>query len=143
MMRCVRRVFTVVVLVGFYLAARSSAQLSLAAAGLQLQKNPIPTSDDSVKAGRAVYARFCAGCHGQQGKGDGATAPKNSKPASLVAGEWKHGGSDADIFKTIKEGIGPGPDGKPSDMKPQVKISDEDIWNIVNFLRDLAKRAKP
>jgi len=27
-------------------------------------------------------------------------------------------------------------------MKPQAdKLSDEDIWNTINFLRDLAKRA--
>ena len=136
-MRCARILFAVMALIGFSLTAGSSAKLSLAAAPLQLQKNPIPTSDDSVKAGRAVYARFCAGCHGQQGKGDGAAAPKNSKPANLAAGQWKHGGSDAEIFKTIKEGVGP-----DSAMKPQAdKLSDDDIWNTINFLRDLAKRA--
>ncbi len=136
-MRCVRILFAVMALTGFSVTAGSPAKLSLAASGLQARKNPIPTSDDSIKAGRAVYARFCAGCHGQQGKGDGAAAPKNSKPANLAAGRWKHGGSDAEIFKTIKEGAGP-----DSAMKPQAdKLSDDDIWNTINFLRDLAKRA--
>ena len=136
-MRSVRTLFVVVALIGFVLTAGSSAQLSLAAAGLQLQTNPIPTSDDSVKAGRSVYVRFCASCHGRQGKGDGTGAPKGSKPGNLVTGQWKHGGSDAEIFKTIKEGIGPA-----FEMKPQAeKLSDDDIWNTVNFLRDLAKHA--
>ena len=136
-MRGVRTLFAVMALIGFSLTAGSSAERSLAAAGLQLPKNPIPTSEESIKAGRAVYGRFCTGCHGLQGKGDGAAAPRNSKPASLVAGEWKHGGSDAEIFKTIKEGLGP-----DSAMKPQAKLSDDDIWNTINFLRDLGKNAK-
>jgi mono/diheme cytochrome c family protein len=129
----------VVALAAFYLTAGSSTELSLGAAGLELQKNPVPTSADSIKAGRAIYAKNCAGCHGLQGKGDGASAPKGSTPANLVAGKFKHGGSDSDIFKSIEEGIGP----KPMIMKPWgEKLSDEDIWNTINFLRDLAKRAK-
>jgi mono/diheme cytochrome c family protein len=129
----------VVALAAFCLTAGSSTELSLGAAGLELQKNPVPTSADSIKAGRAIYAKNCAGCHGLQGKGDGASAPKGSTPANLVAGKFKHGGSDSDIFKSIEEGIGP----KPMIMKPWgEKLSDEDIWNTINFLRDLAKRAK-
>ena len=138
----IRRAFVlsgVVALAAFYLTAGSPTELSLGAAGLELQKNPVPTSADSIKAGRAIYAKNCAGCHGLQGKGDGASAPKGSTPANLVAGKFKHGGSDSDIFKSIEEGIGP----KPMIMKPWgEKLSDEDIWNTINFLRDLAKRAK-
>jgi mono/diheme cytochrome c family protein len=138
----IRRVFIlsgVVALAGFCLTAGSSSELSLGAAGLELDKNPIPSSADSIKAGRAIYAKNCAGCHGLQGKGDGASAPKGSTPANLVAGKFKHGGSDSDIFKSIEEGIGP----KPMIMKPWgEKLSEEDIWNTINFLRDLAKHAK-
>jgi len=129
----------VLALAGFCLTAASFTALSLEAAGPQVQKNPIPTSPDSIKAGRAIYAKNCAGCHGLQGRGDGASAPKGSTPANLAAGKWKHGGTDAEIFKSIEEGIGP----KPMIMKPWgEKLSDEDIWNTVNFLRDLAKHAK-
>jgi mono/diheme cytochrome c family protein len=138
----IRRAFVlcgVVALAAFCLTAGLSTELSLGAAGLELRKNPVPTSADSIKAGRAIYAKNCAGCHGLQGKGDGASAPKGSTPANLVAGKFKHGGSDSDIFKSIEEGIGP----KPMIMKPWgEKLSDEDIWNTINFLRDLAKRAK-
>ena len=102
-------------------------------------KSPIPVSEASIKAGRVVYAKTCRACHGLQGKGDGTTAPPGSKPANLVDAEWKYGASDAEIFKTVKGGI------KPYDvMEPWgKKISDTDIWNTINFLRDLAKpRAK-
>ena len=99
--------------------------------------NPIPTSETSIKAGRAVYSRICRDCHGLTGKGDGVKAPPGAHPANLVDAEWKYGGSDAEIFKTIKGGV------KPYDvMEPWgKKISDTDIWNTINYLHDLYKRA--
>ena len=98
-------------------------------------KNPIAMSDASIKAGRVVYAKICRACHGLQAKGDGVTAPPGSHPANLVDAEWKYGSSDSEIFKTIKGGV------KPYDvMEPWGKqLSDTDIWNTINFLRDLAK----
>ena len=119
---------------GVLLAAGSSAALSVAAAGLAIQDNPIPMSEDSIKAGRAIYGRFCRSCHGQQANGRGMAAPPGSTPANLVDDEWDHGGSDAEIFKTIKEGIAPAYDMDAWDGR----ITDEDIWNTINYLRDLA-----
>ena len=103
------------------------------------QKNPIPMSEASLRAGRAVYAKICRNCHGLQGKGDGVSAPPGSKPANLVDSEWKYGSTDAEIFKTIKGGV------KPYDvMEPWgKKLSDTEIWNTINYIRDLAaKQAK-
>ena len=157
-MRCAPIVVTVVVSLGISLAA-GSARLSAGAPQAQKKagpakstappennaiplksipaKNPIPTSENSIKAGRAVYARICRDCHGLQAKGDGIKAPPGSKPANLTDAEWKYGGSDAEIFKTIKGGV------KPFDvMEPWgKKISDADIWNTINFLHDLTAKA--
>ena len=159
-MRCESTVRAVVVVIGIFVIAAASASNSAAAAGLQAQKkpvatksavpennaiplksippkNPIPSSDNSIKAGRAVYARICRDCHGLNAKGDGIKAPPGAKPANLTDAEWKYGGSDAEIFKTIKGGV------KPFDvMEPWgKKISDTDIWNTITFLRDLATKA--
>jgi hypothetical protein len=61
-------------------------------------------------------------------------APPGTKPANLTDAEWKHGSTDAEIFKNIKEGI------EPFDaMKPQKGLSDTDIWNVINFIRSLSK----
>ena len=101
--------------------------------------NPIPPTAESVRAGRLVYAQICRNCHGLQGKGDGTAAPPGSKPANLVDAEWKHGGTDAEIFKTIKEGVGP-------DFVMEAmgaKLHDQAIWNVINFLRDFAKPKPP
>lgn len=100
-----------------------------------IPNNPIPMSEASVKAGRVVFAKACRACHGLQGRGDGTTAPPGSKPANLVDAYWKYGGTDGEIFLTVKHGV------KPFDvMEPWgKKISDTDIWHTVNLLRDFAK----
>jgi mono/diheme cytochrome c family protein len=124
-------VCAVVASIGAFLAPGSSVELSAQAAG-----NPIPSSAESIKAGGLVFAKNCRACHGIQGKGDGTAIPPGVKPANLVAGQWKHGGTDADLFKTIKGGVGPA-----FDMQAWGdRLSDEEIWNVINYIRDLSKR---
>ena len=101
---------------------------------LTVQDNPVVTSEESVAAGRTTYVRFCASCHGTRGLGDGSGAFSDTKPANLVDAEWDHGSTDAEIFKTIAEGVPP-----EYAMEEWLgRISEEDIWNVVNYLRDLA-----
>ena len=141
MRRSESTVFALVVLLGLGWTSKSFTRLWATAAAFEPQrsaappKNPIAASEASLKAGRAVYAKICRACHGLQGKGDGVSAPPGSKPANLIDAEWKYGGTDAEIFKTIKGGV------KPYDvMEPWgKKISDTDIWNTINYVRDLAK----
>ena len=101
---------------------------------LAAQDNPIPTSEESVSAGRTIYVRFCASCHGTGGLGDGSGAYPDTTPANLVDDQWDHGSTDAEIFKTIAEGVPP-----DYGMEEWLgRISEEDIWNTINYLRDLA-----
>ena len=137
MMRAASTLLAGVSLIGGLLMVGSSAELSLDAAVLQPTKGPIPSSESSIKAGGLIYAKNCRACHGLQGKGDGTAIPPGVKPANLVAGQWKHGGTDPQIFKTIKEGVGPA-----FDMQAWGdRLSDEEIWHSVNYIRDLGKRA--
>ena len=123
------------------LCAVDSLSIDLAAAGaapvIQGAAKPPPSTETSIKTGAAVYAKLCRACHGLRGRGDGIAAPPGTKPANLVDAEWKHGGTDAEIFKTIRQGI------DPFDvMRPQRGLSDADIWSIIHYLRDLAATAK-
>lgn len=98
------------------------------------QANPIEMSEDSVRAGRRIFGRFCRSCHGMRADGQGMTAPSGSRPANLVDDQWDHGGTDGEIFRVIREGVPPA-----YDMDAwEGRITDDDIWNIINFLRDLA-----
>ena len=96
-------------------------------------KNPIAASPESAAAGKRVYTRMCGRCHGTEGRGDGtaATAPV----PDLTDDTWDYGGSDGEIFTVIHDGVSADMDGYAA------RLSDTDIWNVVNFIRSV--RAKP
>ena len=54
-------------------------------------------SADRVSAGEATYQSLCASCHGN--KGQGVIGP------NLTDAYWIHGGSNADIYKILTEGV--------------------------------------
>ena len=99
-------------------------------------KNPVKATPESIDAGKTAYNKYCKFCHNEGGTGNGALAPKDTHPPSLIDAKWDHGSTDGEIFENIKEGIGP-----KFDMKAmKAKMKDEDIWNVVNYLRSLAKK---
>jgi mono/diheme cytochrome c family protein len=101
-------------------------------------KNPVPASAESIAAGKQVYQKLCRFCHGADAKGNGPMAPEGTHPPNLVDGPWSHGSSEGEIFVVIQDGIGP-----KFDMKAfKGKISDQDIWNVVNYLRSLGPQPK-
>ena len=97
--------------------------------------NPVPASAESVAAGRQLYTRSCAPCHGTSGEG----GPGNDLiPAApdLTDPMWDHGSTDGEIFTNIRNGIAP--DFNMTPFKDRLK--DDDIWNVVNYLRSIAKK---
>jgi mono/diheme cytochrome c family protein len=118
-------------------ARLAAAQAKPAAnAAAKALKNPVPANAASVEAGKAVFAKYCRSCHGAEGKGDGAGAPKDVHPANLASGKFVHGGSDGEIFTTIKMGVPPKFDMDSWDGR----IKDPDIWNLVNYIRTLGPK---
>jgi len=99
-------------------------------------KNAVPTSAASIAAGQALYTKNCQFCHGPKGLGDGPLAPKDSHPANLTDATWDRGATDGEIFKVIMEGAGP--DFKMKGAKG--RLMDNDVWNIVNFVRSLGPK---
>jgi cytochrome c oxidase cbb3-type subunit 3 len=51
----------------------------------------------SLESGTKLYTQYCAACHGTEG--EGKVGP------NLTDEYWLHGGSVADVFKTIKYGV--------------------------------------
>ena len=96
------------------------------------------STPESIAAGKRAYDANCAACHGNLAQGAvkaGMTISiieeqRGKQPPDLTDDQWDHGSSDGDIFAVIKRGLPPtmmaGFDGR---------IPDEDIWNIVNYLR--------
>ena len=98
-------------------------------------KNPVAASAESAASGKQLYTRYCAVCHGTTA--EGGSGSDISPPApDLTDKEWKHGSSDGEIFFVIKNGVPP-----DLSMEPWGdRIKDPDIWNVVNYLRSLAKK---
>src|SRR5437764_753669 len=69
-------------------------------------QNPVAADATSIAAGKQIYEKSCASCHGKTGAGDGAMgAELNPKPSNFTDAEWKHGSSDGEIFAVIKDGV--------------------------------------
>ena len=96
-------------------------------------KNPVASSADSIKAGQATFQKNCRFCHGADAKGDGPMAPEGTHPPNLTDDKWDRGSTDGEIFLVIRDGAGP-----KFDMKGnKSKMTEPEIWNIVNYLRSL------
>lgn len=98
----------------------------------QALKNPVEATAQSVATGRQRYTFMCRECHGNQGKGDGDMAHAGGVPSDFTDAVWQHGASDGEIFAVIRNGV-------TADMQGYAdRMSDEDIWHVVNYLRTLA-----
>jgi mono/diheme cytochrome c family protein len=95
--------------------------------------NPVKTSAESVSEGKALWSQHCASCHGKSGLGDGPKAAQlKTEPGDFTKAATQSQ-SDGSMFYKISEGR----DDMPSFKK---KIPEqEDIWNLVNYLRTLKK----
>ena len=100
--------------------------------------NPVASNPASIAAGQALYGKYCRFCHGATGLGDSPSAPKDMKPASLADTTWDRGSSPGEIFVVIQEGAGP--EFKMKGLKG--KVSDQDTWHLVNYVRSLGGVAK-
>ena len=96
-------------------------------------KNPVASSPESIKAGQALFQKNCRFCHNADAKGNGPMAPEGTHPSDLTDAKWDRGGSDGEIFTVIRDGAGP-----KFEMKGyKSKMTEPDIWNVVNYLRSL------
>jgi mono/diheme cytochrome c family protein len=80
-----------------------------------------------VAAGKALYTKSCAGCHGAAGE------PKATLAKALKV-EMRHLGakevlakSDAELRKDVLEGFGK--------MKPVKSLGDQDVGNVIAYMR--------
>lgn len=86
--------------------------------------NPFNTEAD-VQQGGSLFQVTCAVCHGARGEG--------GRGADLTVGIYRNGGSDPELFRTIRSGI-------PGSEMPASRLSDDEIWKVTGFVKRLGSR---
>lgn len=104
-----------------------------------VKKNPLPATLENIDVGRALYQvdaqpTACKICHGADGNGFGMMAQGLiPMPRNFTCAETMQEIPDGQIFWIIKNGS-PG-----TGMPPYTGLSDEQIWQLVLYLRQFAK----
>ena len=132
-----RALFVKALVVGLLLAPVAGLRTVAAQGNPDAAKiqNPVPSSPESIAAGKQAFNRYCANCHGLNGEGSPGNDLTPEAP-DLTDKNWKHGSTDGEIFNAIKNGIAP--DFSMGAFGDQLK--DEDVWKVVNYIRSLAKK---
>ena len=140
----VSRSWTTALIFGFFLLAGTTVRTSArppqeewnAPDAAKKVKNPLPTSAASIAAGRTVYHNNCERCHDETGNGDGPDAELyDPGPANFTDGQLMQPMTDGELFYKITEGRRPMPSFKKS-------LSEEQRWQVVNYIRTFTKPAK-
>jgi glucose/arabinose dehydrogenase len=99
--------------------------LSLATVTCYAQQNPPSHGRDVTK----LYTEYCASCHG--------TDLSGGSGSSLVDGVWRHGGDDASVAASIR-------DGHPAEGMPPMEkdFNAPEIRGLVIYLRERADKVK-
>jgi putative heme-binding domain-containing protein len=111
--------------VGLSAQALQNPALAGAATALPIPDTNPFTSESDVRAGEALFQTHCSYCHGSFGEG--------GRGADLTAGVYRHGGRDPELYASVRNGI-PG-----TEMAP-VRVSDDDVWRMIAFVRRLGSR---
>jgi mono/diheme cytochrome c family protein len=114
----------------FVLVALADAPAKLTRDDAQKLKSPVAFNKKSIDRGRVIFLQNCTSCHGENGKAEGsliADATDLTTPSL-----YKSGTSEGEIFRSIRDGAG---DQMPA-FKSQL-ASENDVWNLVNFIRSL------
>ena len=108
----------------------SALVVVLAARALLAQQgdatNPLQGNAQAIDQGLQLFRLSCASCHGLNAKG--------VRGPDLTTGQWARGGTDAQLFRTIMQGI-PGtdmPGAQNADATP------DQVWAVIAYLRTLS-----
>ena len=129
--------------------ARIAVNLVLAAAlpvlaGAQQMESHEGKWTGHADAGRQLYYRYCWGCHGARGNGDGENAPYlNILPRNFVAATFKCRSTptgtlplDQDLFNTLGRGI------NFTNMPNWSALTDQQRADLVAFIKTFSPRWK-
>src|SRR5258705_241610 len=107
---------------------------------------------DALRVGRQFYDSIgCRKGHGDQGRGDGPSAPtlKDDAGRPIFAADltlnWRFngGGTVEDIYHRLRTGLDGTPMPSFSDLLEQKFLSDEQLWRVAQYVRSLSPPEAP
>src|SRR5919109_962679 len=110
------------------------------------------TGAAALKTGRQFYDSIgCRKCHGDQGRGDGPSAPtlKDDAGHPMFAADlhenWRFngGGTVEDIYHRLRTGLDGTPMPSFSDLLDQKFLTDEQLWRVAQYVRSLSPEKPP
>ena len=105
-------------------------------ADLRDKKNPLPSSQDVITAGRAHFADHCAYCHANDGKGQTSIGQAMyPKVPDMTRADTQSQG-DGELFATIENGVRL--TGMPA-WGDGTAASAAGTWALVHFIRHLPR----
>jgi mono/diheme cytochrome c family protein len=132
-----RRLCTLLVVLSFLLCvaallAQNAASNSCSnPAEVKTMVNPVKPTAESLAQGKKYYGYDCSMCHGATGNGKGDVDTGEKLPDFTNAAVMKDK-SDGELFCSLKNGKGHMP-------LERVRISESELWNLVNYVRSLSK----
>jgi mono/diheme cytochrome c family protein len=101
------------------------------------EKNPFPTNDALLAAGKKVFTNKCVRCHGPLGKGDGPDAESEHKnDMDLTRADRAASNPDGVVFYKVWNG-------RSSPRMPNFEdqLSKEQTWAVVAYVQTLRNKS--
>jgi len=92
----------------------------------------LAASGGDAAAGKGVYDKKCATCHGASGEGKEAMAKMLKVELRHLGSKEVQGKKDEELHKDITEGTGK--------MKPVKGLTDAELTNLLAYLRTLKQK---
>jgi len=136
-----RRILLSTILTAALGTSASLAQNAGISSGYPVPKNGFTAQE---QRGHGLYRRYCIGCHGPQGDGNGENAPYiDPKPRDFTIATFKCRSTltgslplDTDLIHTLVRGV------EASNMPSWRPLSDEDRADLVAYIKTFSPRWK-
>ena len=96
--------------------------------GADKKLNTLKPDLAGIAAGKTLYTKECFSCHGKTGKGDGPAAAALDKSVGDLSSSMTQVHTDGALLWKIQTG-------KPPMPSYQKKLSEIQIWQLINYLR--------
>lgn len=90
------------------------------------------SDENAIRAGEKLFGSACWTCHGESGEGNGLAAVELETPPSNLTSTFVQKQSDGTLFWKISYG-------RDQMANYEYSLSEEERWQLVAFIRTLAK----